>query len=116
MCTACSPTLHASVGSHRMSALVGVGERSYKWGPQANKFEQVSSLGHQEGLGQDPVWVVVGPCMEGGRQTLDRGGQGPVQWVQCIMDNGHMGTAVDSQTERHTPLKTLHSCNFFNGR
>ena len=38
MCIACLTTIHASVASHQMSAAGG---------PHVNKFEQVSSLGHQ---------------------------------------------------------------------
>ena len=81
-------------------------------GPQVNKFEQISSLGHQLSLGGGPrtvrshVWgggrvgmvpVLVGfPCRVWG-------GLGPVGAlyveVQCIMGNCHIGTPVGRQTD-----------------
>ena len=36
--------------------------------------------------------------------------------IQCIMGNGHMGSALDRMTDGQTRLKTLPSRNFVDGR
>ena len=46
--TARLATVHPSVASQQMSALVVEGP--VQWGPEVNKFEQVSSLGNQMSL------------------------------------------------------------------
>ena len=66
--------------------------------PEVNKFEQVSSNGHQMSVargGRDPSSKV--PC-----------GGGLYSEVQCIMSNCHM--------DKQKRLKTLPSCNFVGGR
>ena len=64
--------------NHQVSALVG--------DPQVNKFEQVSNLGHQMTLPEG-----MGPCTEGPVYTE----------VQCIMDNGNMGTPTNRMMYKH---------------
>ena len=74
-----------------MSALAGL--RS----PQVNKFEQVSSLRHQMslvlgGIGWD-VPVQRGPMSRVGRDGA-RASRSFYGEAQCIMCNGHMGSAL----------------------
>ena len=55
-------------------------------GPQVNKFDQVSSGGHQMSLaggGRARVGSLMSDLMRG-RGSCE---------VQCVMDNGHMGTS-----------------------
>ena len=80
--------------------------------PQVNKFQQVSSEGHQIsliGAGHGTSHVC---CWSGGG-----GGGSDVQGlyieVQCIMGYGHMGT---SPCAGQTHMKTLPSRNLFWGR
>ena len=85
-----------------------------------NRFEQVSSDGHQMspvGRGAEPggsrVW----------RGARARGVPGPMGWrvlyseVQSIMGNGHMGTPHPHRhNDGQTRLKTLPSSNFVGAR
>ena len=65
-------------------------------GPEVNKFEQLSSLGHQMSLQEGATG-----SLYGGRGSL----YGEVQW---IMGNGHMGPPF----EQTNMTETLPSCNF----
>ena len=58
MRTGHSPTIHAPVASHQMSAEVGVGP--VQSNSQVNKFKLVSSLGHQMSLSGKGAGA--GPC------------------------------------------------------
>ena len=57
-----------------------------------NKFEQVSSDGHQMSRRGCPHV----PCVEG----VELGGALYIE-VQCIMGNGHLGTPPPEQNDRH---------------
>ena len=83
MCIAHSSSIHASVASHQMSALGG---------PQVNKFEQMSQVG--------------GSCTEEGGGLRPGSGRSLYGEVQCIMRNGHMGSPMERQTDRHIGLKS----------
>ena len=77
-----------------------------------NKFEQVSSDGHQMPLaGTGLGWGI--PCLDGVPGPGLRGSL--YSEVQCIVCNGDMGSP-SGQTDRHTSLKTLPSRNSVGGR
>ena len=70
-------------------------------GPQVNKFEQVSIVGHQMSVLRRRAGL-------GGPRSNVQGEAGtgvPVQ--RGIMGNGNMGNPLDRQNDRHTRLKTL---------
>ena len=75
-----------------------------------NKFEQVSSDGHQMSLtaGQSQGWGPMSYVQEG----RDRAG-GQYSEVQCIMGTGHIRTP--SVNDGQTQLKRLPSRNFIGG-
>ena len=56
-------------------------------GSQVNKFDQVSSDGHQMSLAGGGGRARVGSLMSDARGGV------PVDEVQCVMDDGHMGTS-----------------------
>ena len=71
----------------------------YPGGPQVNKFEQVSSDGHQISLAKKGLKLGV-PCL-------------------MAREGGHMRISihnVNRQTDRQTRVKTLPSRNFVGGR
>ena len=75
-------------------------------GPQVNRFEQVSSDGHQMSLAWGSGFDGV-QCLMSSREE----GKGWGQWeglyneVHCIMVNG------TPSVNRQTPVRTLSSCN-----
>ena len=78
------------------SQLCQLWERS-SGGPRVNKFEQVSSLDYQMSVGGDRA------LYRGGRAGVLHKGEGRGvlnNEVQCITENGHMGTPMrrDRQT------------------
>ena len=89
MCTARLPTIHA-LATQCQYCWEGVGG----WAPQVNKFEQVSSGGHQMSLAE---WV---PCLMSKVPCLKSRGWALYSEVQCILGNGHMGTPL--WTDRDT--------------
>ena len=85
------------------------------WDPQVNKFERISSDGHQmslSGAGPGPggpmsdVWgwgeERVGGTMSDGLKLGEGTEAGGVSEIQCIMDNSHMGTLPDPVNRQHT--------------
>ena len=92
-----SPTIRATVST-----------KCQHWLPQANKFEEVSGLGHQMGL----TGKGGGPQVNKFEQVLatrchyqreGRAGVGSLYGVvQCIMGNGHMDPLwTDRLTDTH---------------
>ena len=105
------------------------------WGPQVNKYQQVSSIGHQISLarlrsqedgaraGSGGSQYNMRPHVQGVLCTvrcISRVGvtNRRVLYVevQCIMDNGHTGTPLLTEWQTETWLKTLLSRNFVGGR
>ena len=108
MCTARLPTVRASVVATRCQSVLGEG--AVQWGP-VNKFEQVSSDGHQMSLVGGMVRGSPCPMSGGGAGLWGLGlggeevsmshvwGRGQAKGalyteVECMMHNGHMRTPM----------------------
>ena len=67
-----------------------------------NKFEQVSSDDHQMSLEGMPGLLSRGGARES--WVSCPGGQALYSKIQCIMGNGHMGTAMHRKTDWRTDM------------